>query len=163
MIQNRNQYNLLCVIVCDCMVYPDPKFLIFKTKKCSHFFSEAGGWFFFTPMLSRKTFATNSLKQTFVLDVQLNLCQTELLFRYVFHKGAFTYDVRCFLGIFDLPTYPHQILYYISLFSKIRWGLTYLPTPKSDVICECSLTWHEIVCWFLKIYQDLPVLAYGCS
>ena len=35
-------------------------------------------------------------------------------------KGAFTYDVRYFSGIFDLPTYPHQILYYISLFSKIR-------------------------------------------
>ena len=28
------------------MVYPDPKFLIFKTKKRPHFFSEAGGWFF---------------------------------------------------------------------------------------------------------------------
>ena len=38
--------------------------------------------------------------------------------RYI--KGAFIYDVRCFSGIFDLPTYPHQILYYISLFSKIR-------------------------------------------
>ena len=25
-----------------------------------------------------------------------------------------------FLGIFDLPTYPNQILYYIILFSKIR-------------------------------------------
>ena len=35
-------------------------------------------------------------------------------------QGAFIYDVRYFLGIFDLPTYPHQILYYISLFSKIR-------------------------------------------
>ena len=35
-------------------------------------------------------------------------------------KGAFTYDVRCFEGIFDLPTYPNQTLYYISLFSKIR-------------------------------------------
>jgi hypothetical protein len=33
----------------------------------------------------------------------------------------------CFLGIFDLPTYPNQILYYISLFSKIRCFLTYLP------------------------------------
>ena len=54
-------------------------------------------------------------------------------------KGAFIYDVRCFLGIFDLPTYPHQMLYYISLFSKIRWSLTYLPTQKSDVIYECSL------------------------
>ena len=44
---------------------------------------------------------------------------------YSLHKGAFTYDVRCFLGSFDLPTYPNQILYYISLFSKIRWS--YLP------------------------------------
>jgi hypothetical protein len=43
-------------------------------------------------------------------------------------KGAFIYDVRCFGGIFDLPTYPNQILYYISLFSKIRCSLTYLPT-----------------------------------
>ena len=25
----------------------------------------------------------------------------------VFHQGAFTYDVRCFLGIFDLPIYPN--------------------------------------------------------
>ena len=32
-------------------------------------------------------------------------------------KGAFIYDVRCFLGLFDLP---HQILYYIILFSVIR-------------------------------------------
>jgi hypothetical protein len=42
-------------------------------------------------------------------------------------RGAFKYDVRCFLGIFDLPTYPNQILYYISIFSKIRCSLTYLP------------------------------------
>ena len=57
----------------------------------------------------------------------------------IFPRGAFTYDVRCFLGIFDQPTYPNQILYYISLFSKIRSTLTYLPTWKSDVICKCSL------------------------
>ena len=43
-------------------------------------------------------------------------------------KVAFIYDVRCFLGISDLPTYPNQILYYISLCSKIRCSLTYLPT-----------------------------------
>ena len=43
-------------------------------------------------------------------------------------KGAFIYEVRCFGGIFDLPTYPNQILYYISLFSKNRCSLTYLPT-----------------------------------
>ena len=40
---------------------------------------------------------------------------------YLLDKRAFIYDVRCFSGIFDLPTtYPHQILYYIKLFSKIR-------------------------------------------
>ena len=32
------------------------------------------------------------------------------------------------------------MVYYISLFSKIRSSLTYLPTQKSVVICECSLT-----------------------
>ena len=32
--------------------------------------------------------------------------------------GAFTYDLRYFWGIFDLPPYPNQMLYYISLFSK---------------------------------------------
>ena len=31
-------------------------------------------------------------------------------------------------GIFDLPTYPNQILYYINLFSKIRCKITYPPT-----------------------------------
>ena len=55
--------------------------------------------------------------------------------------GALTYDVRCFWGIFDLPTYPNQILYYISLFSRIRWGLTY----QSDVICECSLKYYSTI------------------
>ena len=33
----------IVLIVCDCMVYPDPKFFIFKTKKRSHSFSELGG------------------------------------------------------------------------------------------------------------------------
>ena len=42
-------------------------------------------------------------------------------------KRAFTYDVRCFGGIFDIPTYPNQMLYYISIFSKIKFSWTYLP------------------------------------
>ena len=46
----------------------------------------------------------------------------------IWNLGAFTCDVRCFLTFFDLPTYPNQILYYISLFSKIRCALTYLRT-----------------------------------
>ena len=36
----------LCLILCDCMVYPDPKFFIFKTKKRTHFLPEVRGWFF---------------------------------------------------------------------------------------------------------------------
>ena len=36
---------LLCLIVFDRMVYPDPKFFIFKTKKQPHFFSEVRGCF----------------------------------------------------------------------------------------------------------------------
>ena len=62
LIQNRNL--LLCsivLIVCDCMVYPDSKFLIFRTKKHPRFFLSLEADFF-DPMLSRKTFATNSLK-----------------------------------------------------------------------------------------------------
>ena len=35
----------------------------------SFFFFEVGGWIFFEPMLSRKTFATNSLIQNFLYDV----------------------------------------------------------------------------------------------
>ena len=69
-----------------------------------------------------------------------------------YSKGTSTYDVRWFWAIFDLPTYPNQMIYYISLFDKIRWSLTYLPTLKSDVICGCSLmmwkSW-EIWVWYL--------------
>ena len=51
---------MIVLIVCDCMVYPDPKFLICKTKKWPHFFLRLEPDFF-DPMLSRKTFATNPL------------------------------------------------------------------------------------------------------
>ncbi len=47
------------LVVFDFMVYPDPKFLTFKT------FSEVRDWFF-DPMLSRKAFATNSLNWKFL-------------------------------------------------------------------------------------------------
>ena len=89
-------------------------------------------------------FELNSWNFQQVLDLGFpetlkNLSSLKQLLFSSLHRGAFIYDVRCFSGIFDLPTYPHQILYYISLFSKIRWSLTYVPTQKSDVICECSL------------------------
>ena len=45
-------------------------------------------------------------------------------------------------------TYLPTLLYYISLFSKIRWGLTYyLPTQKSDVIYECSPIHSLLFCF----------------
>ena len=50
------------------MVYLDPYFLIFKTKKQPHSFSEVRGCFF-DPMLSRKASATNSLKWMYGLGV----------------------------------------------------------------------------------------------
>ena len=71
-------------------------------------------------------------------------------------KGAFIYDVRCFFGILDLPTYLPS-LYYISLLSKIRCSLTYLPTLKSDVINECSLRSHIFRQHAKKIDSNLNV------
>ena len=68
----------------------------------------------FFPNQELQTLDLNAFKG---LDLEL---MTNILSCEKLTKGAFIYDVRCFLGIFDLPTYPHQILYYISLFSKIR-------------------------------------------
>ena len=70
----------------------------------------------------------------------LSIVKLKFLFDWAFDKkvkmakGAFTYDVRCFGGIFDLPTYPNQILYYISLCSKIRCSLTYLPKNLTSYV-----------------------------
>ena len=45
------------------------------------------------------------------------------------------YDVRCFLGIFDLPTYLSQILYYIGgLLKSVRFKKTVLISFESVVI-----------------------------
>ena len=62
-------------------------------------------------------------------------------------KGAFTYDVRCFGGTFDLPTLIRYFTYYISLCNKIdvTWptyllkNLTlYLNAPKGKKILFVS-------------------------
>ena len=45
-LKNRSK-SLLSGIVCDCMVYLDPKFLICKTWKWPNFFFDVEGWFFF--------------------------------------------------------------------------------------------------------------------
>ena len=66
MIQNRNL--LLCLIGCDGMVYPDPEFLGFKANDILTFFLRLETDFF-DPIISWKTFETNSLKLIFVLDV----------------------------------------------------------------------------------------------
>jgi hypothetical protein len=47
------------------MVYPDPKFLISKTKNGLIYFSEDGGWFFYDPMLSPKAFAKKFIEVNF--------------------------------------------------------------------------------------------------
>ena len=51
-------------------------------------------------------------------------------------KEAFTYDVRCFLCIFDLPIYPNQILYCISLFIKIRCSLQLVSKIEKNMLCK---------------------------
>ena len=38
-----------------------------------------------------------------------------------------------------LPTLIRYFTTYAYLVKSIRWSLTYVPTQKSDVICECSL------------------------
>ena len=75
---------------------------------------------------SLKAQAQNFFKKTKNI-VQFSLPTSTLSQNINCSKGAITYDVRCFGGIFDLPFYPNQILYYISLFSEIRFSLTYLP------------------------------------
>ena len=68
----------------------------------------------------------------FWINCIMQVCTRVYKWKLWFHeknrdKGAFTYDIRCFGDIFDLLTYPNQILYYIgSLFSKIRCLPTYL-------------------------------------
>ena len=52
----------LCLIVFDFRVYPDPKFLMLKTKKMASFFLRLEADYFYPKLLSRKAFATNSLK-----------------------------------------------------------------------------------------------------
>ena len=54
----------LCLIVCDCMVHPDPNFLIFETKNSLIYFSDDGG-LFFGSYVTTQGIATISLKQTF--------------------------------------------------------------------------------------------------
>ena len=53
------------IIVFDCVVCPDPNFLIFKTKKMATFITELEAALF-DPMLTCKGFATNSLKLEFL-------------------------------------------------------------------------------------------------
>ena len=45
----------------------------------------------------------------------------------VFYECSLREHSHMTSDIFDLPTYPNQMFYYISLFSKIRCSLTYLP------------------------------------
>ena len=47
------QFCLITLIVYDCMVYPDHKFLIFKTKNGLISFSEDGGLFFWSYVITQ--------------------------------------------------------------------------------------------------------------
>ena len=78
--------------------------------------------------------------------------------------GAFIYDVRWFLGIFDLPTYPNQILdYYISPFSKIRCSLTYLPKNLTSYVnAPYVMLYFYLHNWlesFLEVHSQFRALG----
>ena len=47
------QLCLIALIVCDSIVYPGPKYLIFKTKNRLIYFSEEGGWFFWSYVITQ--------------------------------------------------------------------------------------------------------------
>ena len=73
----------MCLIVFDLMVYPDPKFLIFKTKKRPHFFSKVRGCFFILCYHARhlqqihsdENFCRMYVLSTIVSVATLNICQ----------------------------------------------------------------------------------------
>ena len=75
MIQNINKNHLICAIVFDsfdCLwLYglPWPEIFDALTKNDLIYFSEDGGLFFLHLMLSRKVFATNSLKKNFCVGL----------------------------------------------------------------------------------------------
>ena len=78
-------------------------------------------------------------------------------------KEAFIYDVRCFLGTLDLPTYPHQMPYYISLFSKIRhFSVKIMSEHKHAKLCnQVPSRWRTLT--LLKISDRLGVLTFQTS
>ena len=41
--------------------------------------------------------------ELFTVNLVLNVINPEVEENITLHNGAFTYDVRCFFGIFDLP------------------------------------------------------------
>ena len=77
---------------------------------------------------------TNKIQKCSFKNFRYKFCMNEKA------KGSIHIWRQMFFGHF-WPTYlPYnQMVYFIDLFSKIRCSLTYLPTQKSDLICECSL------------------------
>ena len=78
---------------------------------------------------SPKSFSCCTSKQVIIWIELLdrNLQEMPKMVLYVWSLGSIHIWRQMFLGISDLPIYPNQILYYISLCSKIRCSLTYLP------------------------------------
>ena len=54
-------------------------------------------------------------------------------------KGTFIKDVRFFWQFFEIPTYLCPLHYVLYPMYYVRFSLTYLPTPKSDILYERSL------------------------
>ena len=81
------QLCLIALIVCDCMVYPDPNFLIFQTKNGLICFSEDEDWFF----LILCYVSHNTLSETqFDEPVALFFLQSYNILRFGHCSEAFT-------------------------------------------------------------------------
>ena len=81
-------------------------------------------------------------------------------------KGAFTYDSRYFWCIYDLPTYPNQTLYYISLFSKIRFSLNQIAqifvafSEKLNFMVVRIKIFCPLLCAVHRIYLIMLLLVF---
>ena len=99
----KQNYHLICAIVFDFMVYPDPIFFIFKTKKWPHFFLRLQTDFFWSFVIMQGI-CNKLMKWKFcrmyglamIMSITtLNICQILI---YYFFPRLRNYDYRKYLN-----------------------------------------------------------------
>ena len=69
---------------------------------------------------------------------------------------------QIFWGMFDLPTLIRYFTTYPYLVKSDEDWPTYLPSWKSNVICECSLTYFVTIRYCYQVYFWKSVIFWGC-